>query len=77
MLVASLIPDNMDSNLADLFLPLSGFSAGLNLLIAGGFLLMWRSQLKQIRSLKATKPDMNRFEALKTKVLSTINALVK
>ena len=77
VLVASLIPDNMDSNVANLMLPLSGFSAGLNLLIAGGFLLMWRSQLKQIRSLKATKPNMDRFEALKTRFLSTIGTLIK
>lgn len=77
VLVASLIPGNMDSNVANLMLPLSGFSVGLNLLIAGGFLLMWRSQLKQIRYLKATKPDIDRFEALRTKVLSSIGTLIK
>ena len=76
-LIAFLILGNKDSNLVEFFLPFSAFIAGLSLLIAVIFILLLRSQSKQIESLKATKPDMKRFEALKTRVLSLIGKLIK
>lgn len=76
VLVASLVSGDKDSNVVEFFLPF-GFIAGLSLLLAVIFILLLRSQSKQIESLKATKPDMKRFEALKTKVLVTLGKLIK
>ena len=77
MLIFFSLPGDTRASSADELMLFFGVVGGIMLLVAGGFLLLWRSQLKQIRSLKATKPDMDSFEALKTKVLSTIGTLIK